>query len=148
MLFTLADTLLTKVLLLRVSVVVTNDENEKTLVVELLTDVITLCVFGSLLWSKYSNVTLVVVTPVMADTDVVFTPVTAFTLAGAGYRKAGEDARRRGDAWSCADGEGAAGNCASSCNRAANTRKRNRRCASGRPIAQCNAWPWIRASPA
>ena len=83
MLFTLADTLLTSVLLLRVSVVVTNDENENTLVVVLLTDVITLCVFGLLPWSKYCNVTLVVVTPVMADTSVVFTPVTAFTLAGA-----------------------------------------------------------------
>ena len=83
MLFTLADTLLTKVLLLRVSVVVTSDENETTLVDELLTDVMTLCVCGLLLWSRYCNVTLVVVTPVMADTNVVFTPVTAFTLAGA-----------------------------------------------------------------
>ena len=83
MLFTLADTLLTKVLLLRVSVVVTNDENEKTLLVELLTDVITLCVCGLLLWSRYCNVTLVVDTPVMADTNVVFTPVTAFTLPAA-----------------------------------------------------------------
>lgn len=83
MLFTLADTLLTKVLLLRVSVVVTNDENENTLVVVLLTDVITVCVCGLLLWFRYCNVTLVVVTPVTAETKVVLTPVTAFTLAGA-----------------------------------------------------------------
>ena len=83
MLFTLADTLLTSVLLLRVNVVVASDENENTVVVELLTEVITVCVCGLLLWSKYCNVTLVVVTPVMAETSVVFTPITATTLAGA-----------------------------------------------------------------
>ena len=82
-LFTLADTLLTSVLLLRVSAVVTSDENENTLLVVLLTDVITVCVCGLLLWSKYCNVTLVVVTPVIADTSVVLTPVTAFTLPAA-----------------------------------------------------------------
>jgi len=83
MLLTLAETLLTSVLLFRVSAVVTSDENENTLLVVLLTDVITVCVCGLLLWSRYCNATLVVVTPVMADTNVVFTPVTAFTLAGA-----------------------------------------------------------------